>query len=98
LKCGGLFRLSAGNPKLIERLRASFDRTGDADLEAAGDVATAASLLKLWLRELPEPIISSHVAIQLLDIHESKYFDDSLICVFLYYFELGNLIFSSIII
>jgi hypothetical protein len=72
LKCGGLFRLSAGNPKLVERLRASFDRTGDADLEGAGDVATVASLLKLWLRELPEPIITSHVATELLDIHESK--------------------------
>ncbi|KAJ9592639.1 hypothetical protein L9F63_015694, partial [Diploptera punctata] len=70
LKCGGLFRLSAGNPKLVERLRTSFDRTGDADLEAAGDVATVASLLKLWLRELPEPVIVNQVAIQLLDIHE----------------------------
>jgi hypothetical protein len=46
LKCGGLFRLSAGNPKLVERLRVSFYRTGDADLEGAGDVATVASLLK----------------------------------------------------
>jgi hypothetical protein len=73
MKCGGLFRLSAGNPKLVERLRASFDRTGDADLEGAGDVATVASLLKLWLRELPEPVIASHVATELLCIHESKY-------------------------
>jgi len=72
LKCGGLFRLSAGNPKLVERLRVSFDRTGDADLEGAGDVATVASLLKLWLRELPEPVIASPVAAELLDVHESK--------------------------
>ncbi|KDR20506.1 hypothetical protein L798_04895, partial [Zootermopsis nevadensis] len=70
MKCGGLFRLSAGNPKLVERLRASFDRTGDADLEGAGDVATVASLLKLWLRELPEPVIASHVATDLLCVHE----------------------------
>jgi hypothetical protein len=77
LKCGGLFRLSAGNPKLAERLRASFDRTGDADLEGAGDVATVASLLKLWLRELPEPVIASHVATELLDIHESKFLTGS---------------------
>lgn len=58
---------------MVERLRASFDRTGDADLESAGDVATVASLLKLWLRELPEPVIASHVATELLDIHESKF-------------------------
>ncbi|GFG40438.1 hypothetical protein Cfor_01607 [Coptotermes formosanus] len=69
-KCGGLFRLSAGNPKLVERLRVSFDRTGDADLEGAGDVASAAALLKLWLRELPEPVIASRVAAELLDIHD----------------------------
>jgi hypothetical protein len=73
MKCGGLFRLSAGNPKLVERLRASFDRTGDADLEGAGDVATVASLLKLWLRELPEPVIANHVATELLCMHESKF-------------------------
>jgi hypothetical protein len=73
LKCGGLFRLSAGNPKVVERLRASFDRTGDADLESAGDVATVAALLKLWLRELPEPVIASRMAAELLDIYESKF-------------------------
>jgi hypothetical protein len=72
LKCGGLFRLSAGNPKLVERLRVSFDRTGDADLEGTGDVETVASVLKLWLKELPEPVIASQVAAELLDIHESK--------------------------
>ena len=64
--------MSAGNPKLVERLRVSFDRTGDADLEGAGDVATVASLLKLWLRELPEPVIASPVAAELLDVHDSK--------------------------
>lgn len=73
LKCCGLCRLSPRNPKLVERLRLSFDRTGDADLEGAGDVATVISLLKLWLRELPEPVIASHVATELLDIHESKF-------------------------
>jgi hypothetical protein len=71
-KCGGLFRLSAGNPKLVERLRVSFDRTGDADLEGTGDVATVAALLKLWLRELPEPVIASQVVAELLDVHDSK--------------------------
>ncbi|PNF24688.1 hypothetical protein B7P43_G17562 [Cryptotermes secundus] len=55
---------------MVERLRLSFDRTGDADLEGVGDVATVVSLLKLWLRELPEPVIASHVATELLDIHE----------------------------
>ena len=64
--------MSAGNPKLVERLRVSFDRTGDADLEGTGDVATVAALLKLWLRELPEPVIASQVVAELLDVHDSK--------------------------
>lgn len=58
----------------------SFDRTGDADLEGVGDVAVAASLLKLWLRQLPEPLIASHVATELLDIHESKFLTVSILC------------------
>nr|CAD7195301.1 unnamed protein product [Timema douglasi] len=72
LHCGGVFRLSAGNPKLVEQLRAAFDHTGDADLEGTNDVASVASLLKLWLRELPEPVILNHVAQQLLDITEKE--------------------------
>ncbi|XP_023243022.1 protein FAM13B-like [Centruroides sculpturatus] len=52
----GLFRIS-GNARLIERLKLSFDQTGDAPLETEGDVASAAALLKLFLRELPDPLI-----------------------------------------
>lgn len=54
----GLFRIS-GNARLIERLKLSFDQTGDAPLETEGDVASAAALLKLFLRELPDPLIPS---------------------------------------
>ncbi|KAI1292272.1 Protein FAM13A [Halotydeus destructor] len=54
--CEGLFRVS-GNAKLIEKLRQSFDSSGDAPLETDGDVPSAAALLKLFLRELPEPVI-----------------------------------------
>lgn len=53
----GIFRVS-GNQKLIEKLRDLFNMVGDAPLELElVDVATAASLLKLYLRELPEPLI-----------------------------------------
>ncbi|XP_063219008.1 protein FAM13A isoform X2 [Bacillus rossius redtenbacheri] len=71
LHCGGLFRLTCGNQKLVEHLRTSFDRTGDADLESVADVASVASLLKLWIRELPEPIIMSEVAAKFLQIQEN---------------------------
>ncbi|XP_077504253.1 LOW QUALITY PROTEIN: protein FAM13A [Amblyomma americanum] len=52
----GLFRVS-GNARLVEKLRWSFDQSGDAPLEAEGDVAAAAALLKLLFRELPEPLV-----------------------------------------
>lgn len=52
----GLFRVS-GNVKLVEKLKNSFDTFGDAPLETIGDVPSAAALIKLFLRELPEPVI-----------------------------------------
>lgn len=67
----GLFRLSGGNPSLVEQLKASFNRTGDADLEACSDVASVASLLKLWLRDLPEPVITPAVTAELVTLHHS---------------------------
>uniref|UniRef100_A0A2R5L530 Putative gtpase-activator protein n=2 Tax=Ornithodoros turicata TaxID=34597 RepID=A0A2R5L530_9ACAR len=53
----GLFRVS-GNARLVDKLRWSFDQTGDAPLEAEGDVVSAAALLKLLFRELPEPLVA----------------------------------------
>src|SRR5438094_508178 len=38
----GLFRVS-GNAKLIEKLKISFDTTGDAPLESEGDIASASA-------------------------------------------------------
>jgi hypothetical protein len=52
----GLFRIS-GNAKIIDKLKHSFDSTGDAPLETEGDIASASALLKLFLRELPQPLI-----------------------------------------
>lgn len=63
----GLFRVS-GNVKLVEKLKNSFDTFGDAPLEAMGDVPSAAALIKLFLRELPEPVIPTNVHRSFLDI------------------------------
>lgn len=52
----GIFRVS-GNQKVVEKLKAEFDRQGEADLEKAQDVAAVASVLKQYLRELPVPLI-----------------------------------------
>lgn len=56
----GIFRVN-GNTRVVERLKASFDKTGEADLEDAGDVMAVAGMLKLYLRELPEPVIPEHL-------------------------------------
>lgn len=52
----GIFRVS-GNSKVVERLRTTFDRNGDAALADAVDVMAVAGLLKLFFRELPETLI-----------------------------------------
>lgn len=64
----GLFRLSGGNPRLVERLKCSIDRTGDADFEGCGDVTSVASLLKIWLRDLPEPVVPAAVTAELVTL------------------------------
>lgn len=57
----GIFRVS-GNARLMEKLRTLFDRLGDAPLELESvDVATSASMLKMYLRELPEPLIPTRM-------------------------------------
>lgn len=73
LNVEGLFRLSGGNPARVEQLKATWDKTGDADLEACADVASVASLLKLWLRDLPEPLVTPAVTAELVTLLHSKW-------------------------
>lgn len=67
-----VFRLSGGSPRLAERLRAAFERRGDADLEAAACPATAATLLRQYLKELPQPVVPSTLVGRLLNAHTRK--------------------------
>ena len=67
----GLFRIS-GNAKIIDKLKHSFDTSGDANLETEGDIASASALLKLFLRELPQPLIPDTTLF--LDAIKSNYF------------------------
>lgn len=52
----GLFRL-CGSVVRTRQLRQRWDRGERVDLELEQDVPTVASLLKLFLRELPTPIV-----------------------------------------
>ncbi|KAG8178715.1 hypothetical protein JTE90_024837 [Oedothorax gibbosus] len=76
----GLFRIS-GNARSVERLRVSFDRSGDAPLETEGDVPSAAALLKLFLRELPDPIIPLTMHREFLNAVKDKEKAESIACL-----------------
>ncbi|KAH3759531.1 rho GTPase activating protein [Pelomyxa schiedti] len=54
----GVFRQS-GALREIKELRAAFNRGEVPDLSKASDVHVITGLLKLWLRELPEPLFIS---------------------------------------
>ncbi|XP_035882429.1 protein FAM13A isoform X2 [Phyllostomus discolor] len=54
----GLFRVN-GNRKVVEQLRLKFESGVPVELGKDGDICSAASLLKLFLRELPESVITS---------------------------------------
>ncbi|XP_021566149.1 protein FAM13A isoform X1 [Carlito syrichta] len=54
----GLFRVN-GNVRVVEQLRLKFESGAPVELGKDGDVCSAASLLKLFLRELPDSVITS---------------------------------------
>ncbi|XP_037686175.1 protein FAM13A isoform X2 [Choloepus didactylus] len=54
----GLFRVN-GNVKVVEQLRLKYESGLHVELGKDGDICSAASLLKLFLRELPESVITS---------------------------------------
>lgn len=61
LQSMGIYRLS-GTTSKVQRLKAKFDQDWNAvDLmndEAINDINIIAACLKLWLRELPEPLLT----------------------------------------
>lgn len=69
-----VFRLSGGNPRLAERLRTSFERRGDADLEGVACPSTAATVLRQYLKELPHPLVPTVLVSRLLQTHKRKSF------------------------
>lgn len=67
-----LFGVCKKQGKLVERYKISFDRAGDADLESCNDVKVIASLLKLWLHDLPHPLIPQRLMARLTTVFQSE--------------------------
>ena len=71
----GIFRMSGSN-NLIKHLRHKFNTEGDFDFLRDGetyfDVHAVASLLKLYLRELPSMILTKQLHMQFLSVLDLK--------------------------
>ncbi|XP_063278135.1 protein FAM13A isoform X2 [Prinia subflava] len=67
----GLFRVN-GSMKLVEQLRLQYERGEKVELVKDGDVYSAASLLKLFLRELPDGIITSALHPRLIQLYQDS--------------------------
>ncbi|XP_052010422.1 protein FAM13B isoform X2 [Xyrauchen texanus] len=69
LNLEGLFLVN-GNAERVEWLRQRYDSGVEVDLEKEADLASAISLLRLFLQELPEPIIPAGLQAQILQLYQ----------------------------
>ncbi|KAJ6655401.1 hypothetical protein lerEdw1_005398 [Lerista edwardsae] len=69
LKQEGLFRVN-GSLKTVEQLRVKYESGEEVELATEGDVSSAASLLKLFLRELPDGVITSAVHPKFMQLYQ----------------------------
>ncbi|XP_069486846.1 protein FAM13A isoform X3 [Ambystoma mexicanum] len=67
----GIFRVN-GSVKVVEQLRLKYDSGEDVDLDIDGDVFSAASLLKLFLRELPDGVVTSALQPRFLQLFQDS--------------------------
>lgn len=56
--------------KVVEQLRLKFESGVPVELQEDGDVCAAASLLKLFLRELPESVIPAALRPRFLQLFQ----------------------------
>lgn len=80
----GLFLVN-GNAERVDWLRQRYDSGEQVELEKEADLASAVSLLRLFLQELPEPVIPTAVQGQILQLHQglSHTFTSTLILFFI---------------
>lgn len=67
----GLFLVN-GNAERVEWLRQRYDSGEEVNLEKEADLASAVSLLRLFLQELPEPIIPADLQTHILHLYQGE--------------------------
>lgn len=65
----GLFLVN-GNAERVDWLRQRYDSGEEVELEKEADLASAVSLLRLFLQELPEPVIPTEIQRHILQLHQ----------------------------
>uniref|UniRef100_A0A671Y719 Family with sequence similarity 13 member B n=1 Tax=Sparus aurata TaxID=8175 RepID=A0A671Y719_SPAAU len=65
----GLFLVN-GNAERVDWLRQRYDSGEEVELEKEADLASAVSLLRLFLQELPEPVIPTAMQGHILQLHQ----------------------------
>lgn len=69
LDLDGLFLVN-GNAERVDWLRQRYDSGEEVELEKEADLASAVSLLRLFLQELPEPIIPTPMQAHILQLYK----------------------------
>ena len=65
----GLFLVN-GNAERVDWLRQRYDSGEGVELEEEADLAAAVSLLRLFLQELPEPLVAMEIQTHLLSLYQ----------------------------
>lgn len=67
-----------GNAERVEWLRQRYDSGVEVNLEKEADLASAVSLLRLFLQELPEPIIPAGLQAQIMQLYQDYSIEEEL--------------------
>lgn len=59
-----------GNAERVDWLRQRYDSGEEVELEKEADLASAVSLLRLFLQELPEPVVPTEIQRHILQLHQ----------------------------
>ncbi|XP_053179493.1 protein FAM13B isoform X3 [Scomber japonicus] len=74
----GLFLVN-GNAERVDWLRQRYDSGEEVELDKEADLASAVSLLRLFLQELPEPVIPTEIQGHILQLHQ-EYSNEEELC------------------